>query len=71
MTKDLEFLDDKKPIINEILKRYLPEKLDSEALEKIFGKPRFAYDEHALSEVLSKPIWDFLERGGALFGECW
>jgi geranylgeranyl pyrophosphate synthase len=60
----IEFLKDKKPDIDKLLEKYLPRSLASKELENIFGKPRHAYDENALSGALSKPIWDFFDRGG-------
>jgi len=65
MTDDImRFLAERKPKIDKILESYLPRDLDGKALERVFGKPRHAYDEKALTEALSKPIWDFLDRGG-------
>jgi len=65
MTSDIiGYLGKKKPEIDRILEKYLPRQLDGRRLERIFGKPRFAYDEQALTQTLSRPIWDFLDRGG-------
>jgi geranylgeranyl pyrophosphate synthase len=60
----MEFLNEKKPEIDRLLEKYLPRKLGSQELEGIFGRPRHAYDENALTEAISKPIWDFFDRGG-------
>ncbi|RLI96794.1 MAG: hypothetical protein DRO99_03895 [Candidatus Aenigmatarchaeota archaeon] len=62
-----EYLKEKKPDIDAILEKYLPKSLDSGDLEAIFGRPRHAYDEKALTEALSVPVWDFLDRGGKRF----
>jgi len=63
----MKFLEEKKPEIDKVLESYLPRKMNSQELERIFGKPRHAYDENALTNALSKPIWDFLDRGGKRF----
>jgi len=58
------FLEKQRPAIDIILEKYLPRRLDAAALEQIFGRPRYAYDQKALTEAISMPIWDFLDRGG-------
>lgn len=60
----IKFLKEKKPEIDLIIKKYLPEKFDKKSLEFIFGKPSYAYNIEALNKSLAEPIWDFLNRGG-------
>ncbi len=60
----IKFLEKEKPLIDSIIKKYIPENLDKKALEQIFGKARYTYDIEALNKSLNEPIWDFLKRGG-------
>lgn len=60
----VKYLEQKKPIIDEAIRKYLPEKLTKEHLEWIFGKPRYAYDLEAIQRSLADPVWDLLNRGG-------
>ncbi len=59
-----EYLMRKKPIIDAVIKKYIPEELTEKDLEFIFGKPRYKYNLEASNEAIAKPIWDFLNRGG-------
>lgn len=60
----IKYLEKKKPIINGIIREYLPEKFDKNYLEYAFGKARYSYDTESLNKALAEPINDFLARGG-------
>lgn len=60
----MKFLEEKKPLIDSVIKKYLPEKLDKNQLEWIFGAEEYKYDENALNKALAEPIWNLLNRGG-------
>lgn len=62
--KITDFLEKLKPEIDAVIEKYLPKKATKEWLEFSFGKPRYFYNQKAAQEVLVKPIWDFLSRGG-------
>ncbi len=65
MTEDIiKYLEQSRPVIDEVIKKYLPEKLTKKDLEWIFGKPSYSYDLDALQKALSDPVWDLLNRGG-------
>ncbi len=65
MNQDIiKHLEQNKKTIDEVIKKYLPEKLDKEKLEWIFGKPNYAYDLEAIQRSLVDPVWDLLKRGG-------
>jgi len=64
MDNILDFLKEKKTLIDNIIKKYIPENLKKEDLEFIFGKARYEYDIEALQKSLSDPVWEFLNRGG-------
>lgn len=46
------------------MEKFLPKNFDSDWLEFALGKANFSYDEFTCTEVISKPIWDLLLRGG-------
>jgi len=60
----IKFLEEKKPIIDRIIEKQMPRKLNKEKLERISGVPRFAYSIEALQKAVHEPAWDLLERGG-------
>lgn len=59
-----EYLEKKKPEIDKLIKKYLPRKATKKWLESTFGKPRYFYSQKAAQEVLIRPIYEFLDRGG-------
>ena len=59
-----EYLKKKKPEIDKLIKKYLPRKATKKWLDFVFGKPSYFYSPKAAQEVLIKPIYEFLDRGG-------
>ena len=57
-------LEEKRPIIDSVIEKYAPRKIDEKKAEYIFGKPRYAYDVDTLNAGLFEPIWNLLDRGG-------
>jgi len=65
MSEDImKFLEEKRKDIDEAIRKYLPENFSPEYMENMIGKARYEYDLDALNSALTKPIWDFLSRGG-------
>ncbi len=62
--KIIEELEKLKPEIDRTIEKYIPKKAGKEWLEFAFGKPHYSFDLKAAQETLSRPIWDFLSRGG-------
>jgi len=60
----LDYLKKRAPLIDAKIREYLPERMGPEYLEWAFGKAQNTYDVEAVNKALSKPIWDFLHRGG-------
>ncbi len=50
--------------IEKIIKKYFPRKATEKWLEFVFGKPDYSFHVEAAEEALTKPVWDFLSRGG-------
>jgi geranylgeranyl pyrophosphate synthase len=65
MPTDIEqYLEEKKTIIDSLIKKHLPRSFDEKSIEKAFGKPRYSYDTETINSSINKPVWDFLDRGG-------
>lgn len=50
--------------IDKEIEKILPREITKEWLELALGKADYAYDTETLSEEVSVPIWDFIDRGG-------
>ena len=59
-----EYLEKKKKEIDQIIEKHFPRKIDEKWLKLVFGKPRYSFSKKAGQEVLTKPVWELLERGG-------
>ncbi|MCD6495763.1 MAG: polyprenyl synthetase family protein [Candidatus Aenigmarchaeota archaeon] len=60
----LDFLAEKKKPIDDVIRKYLPEKVNEKYIKWLLGKPSYEYTTPAIQAALSDPIWDFLNRGG-------
>lgn len=60
----LGFIASKKPVIEKMLEKYLPRKLDDGYVRWLLGKPTYEYTTKAIQKSISEPVWDFLDRGG-------
>ena len=59
-----EELEKLKPKIDRELGKVIPRKITEKWLAHALGKPVYKYDTQTLTDEVSKPIWDFLDRGG-------
>ena len=59
-----KILEEKAPIIDKVIERYIPRKYDKDSLVFTLGPPRYEYNLEALNKAISEPIWEFLDRGG-------
>lgn len=50
--------------IDRNIRAFFPETLDQDSLCDYLGPPRWKYDASAHTEMLSRPVWDLLSRGG-------
>lgn len=60
----VDYLEKLKPKIDKVIEKYLPRKITKKWLDLAFGKSRYSFDLKAAQGALSKPIWNFLNRGG-------
>jgi len=57
-------LEEKAPIIDKVIERYIPRKYDKDSLVFTLGPARYEYHLEALNKAIAEPIWEFLDRGG-------
>ena len=62
---DIEkFLQEKAALIDKVIEKYIPREFSENAAVFELNPPRYAYNLYALNKAVSKPIWEFLDRGG-------
>lgn len=59
-----EFLEEKAPLINKAIEKYIPRIFTEKAILFRFNPPRYAYGLEALNKAIAEPLWEFLDRGG-------
>jgi geranylgeranyl diphosphate synthase type I len=59
-----QILQEKAPIINKAVEKYIPRVFSKSALLFKLSPPRFSYNLEALNKAVAEPIWEFLDRGG-------
>lgn len=65
MKIDVEkLLEEKAPLINEMIEKYVPREFDKNSLVFSLSPPRYDYNLATLNKAVAEPIWDFLDRGG-------
>ena len=57
-------LEEKAPIIDKAIEKYIPRRYDKDSLVFTLGPPRFEYHLQALNKAVAEPVWEFLDRGG-------
>ncbi|MFH1643334.1 MAG: polyprenyl synthetase family protein [Patescibacteria group bacterium] len=60
----VEYLDQMKPKIDDIINKYMPRKASEKWADFVFGKPHYAYSLEAAEATLLNPFWDLMDRGG-------
>jgi len=62
---DIEkFLEEKAELIDKIIEKYIPRKFSKNATVFKLSPPCYAYSLETLNNAVSKPVWEFLDRGG-------
>ena len=59
-----EILASVAPRIDARMEALLPRSFDEATLVRLFGSPRYDFDQGSLTEALSRPIWHCLDAGG-------
>ena len=58
------FLTEDQTHLTRAILRHLPRRLTRRYLQRLLGRPRYAYDTEALQKALADPVWELLDRGG-------
>jgi hypothetical protein len=58
-----KLLEEKAPLINKAIERYIPRIFSKKAVIFKISPPRYAYNIEAINKALAEPIWEFLDRG--------
>jgi geranylgeranyl pyrophosphate synthase len=62
---DIErFLEEKAPLIDKAIEKYIPRKFAKNAVLFKVGPPKYSYNMKTLNKAIAEPIWDILDRGG-------
>jgi geranylgeranyl pyrophosphate synthase len=65
MKTDVEkLLEEKAPLIDKAIEKYIPRKYNEDSLVFTLGLPRYEYSEETVNKAISEPLWEFLDRGG-------
>jgi geranylgeranyl pyrophosphate synthase len=59
-----KFLEEKAPLIDKAIEKYLPRKFTSNAILFQVDPPRYSCNMETLDKAIAEPIWDMLDRGG-------
>ena len=51
-------------LVNEVLEKYIPRRVDERWLGRILGAPEYAYEVESLNKGVFEPFWDLANRGG-------
>jgi geranylgeranyl diphosphate synthase type I len=62
---DIElFLEEKAPLIDRAIEKYIPRKFSKDAVLFKVNPPMYSYNLEPLNKAIAEPIWDMLDRGG-------
>lgn len=59
-----ELLEEKAPLIDKTIEKYIPRKFSEKAVLFKVNPPRHSYNVETLNKAVAEPIWEFLDRGG-------
>ena len=57
-------LEEKAQLIDQVIEKYLPRKIDAKNKEEVWGKISYELAEECINKAIIDPIWDLLDRGG-------
>jgi geranylgeranyl diphosphate synthase type I len=60
----LNFLDEKAPLIDKAIEKYIPRKFTANDIIFKLNPPNYSYNIETLNKTIADPIWDILDRGG-------
>ena len=59
-----KFLEEKAPLIDKAIEKYIPRKFTKDAVLFKVDPPMYSYNLEPLNKAVADPIWDMLDRGG-------
>jgi geranylgeranyl pyrophosphate synthase len=59
-----KLLEEKAPLINKAIEKYIPRIFSKKALIFKLNPPRYSYNIEAINKAVAEPVWEFLDRGG-------
>ena len=59
-----KFLEEKAPLIDKAIEKYIPRKFTKDADLFKVNPPMYSYNLEPLNKAIAEPIWDMLDRGG-------
>jgi geranylgeranyl pyrophosphate synthase len=59
-----KFLEEKAPLIDKTIEKYIPRKFSKDSLLFKVDPPMYSYNLEPLNKAVADPIWDMLDRGG-------
>ena len=58
------FLEEKAPLVDKTIEKYIPRKFTKNAILFKVNPPAYSYNLEPLNKAIAEPIWDMLDRGG-------
>ncbi len=59
-----KFLEEKAPLVDEAIEKYIPRKFSKNSILFKINPPMYSYNLEPLDKAIADPIWDMLDRGG-------
>jgi geranylgeranyl diphosphate synthase, type I len=59
-----KFLEEKAPLIDKAIEKYLPRKFTKDSILFQVNKPAYSCNLETLNKAIAEPTWDMLDRGG-------
>ena len=59
-----KFLEEKAPLIDKAIEKYLPREFGKDSVLFKVNPPKYSYNLEPLNKAIAEPIWDMLDRGG-------
>jgi geranylgeranyl pyrophosphate synthase len=59
-----KFLEEKAPLIDKTIEKYIPRKFTQKAVIFKVNPPKYSSNVETLDRAIAEPIWDILDRGG-------
>jgi geranylgeranyl diphosphate synthase type I len=58
------FLEEKAPLIDKAIEKYIPRRFSEDSVLFKVAPPRYSYNLETLNKAVAEPVWEILDRGG-------